>query len=240
MCMVSVLNLSLQAHAPHMFMDMAQTDRQDWRRQAEIASVHNYVPVWAEKGAMGGVVWTAPGSRWGEAETLVGPWPPPTQGKHAKFLKWTVFVRDGFLVMRQDNRNDARYDSLVHTCMRSRGIADCPQQHLRQFLSCRANADGLHRSIPVDARVPLAGAHVDLLPEATKDKGPWLRKAPLKVIFPGARDPYAEDSFIIFAATSAEKEQWCGPCVPWHASARVCVQLTPRMKTPALTCTMTQ
>lgn len=99
----------MQAHAPHMFMDIAQTDRQAWRRQAEVASSHNYVPIWAEKGAMGGVVWTAPGSRWGDADTLVGPWPPPTQGKHAKFLKWTVFVRDGFLVMRQDNRNDARY-----------------------------------------------------------------------------------------------------------------------------------
>lgn len=208
-CMACALHL--QAHAPHMFMDMAQTDRQDWRRrQAEISSVHNYVPVWAEKGAMGGVVWTAPGSRWGDADTLVGPWPPPTQGKHAKFLKWTVFVRDGFLVMRQDNRNDARYDSLLHTCA-FRRISRCPQQQLQHVPSCRANADGLHRSVPIDARVPLAGARVDLLPEATKDKSPWLRKAPLKLVFPGARDPYAEDSFILFASTSAEKEQWRGP-----------------------------
>jgi hypothetical protein len=101
---------AMQAHAPHMFMDMAQTDRQDWRRlKSDVVSQHNYVPVWAEKGVMGGVVWTAPGSRWGDAETLMGSWPPPTQGKQARFLKWTVFVRDGFLVMRQDNRNDARY-----------------------------------------------------------------------------------------------------------------------------------
>lgn len=71
--------------------------------------------------------------------------------------------------------------------------------------------------MPVDARVPLAGAHVDLLPEATQDKSPWLRKAPMKIIFPGARDPYAEDSFILFAATSAEKEQWCDPSDPFFS-----------------------
>lgn len=62
----------------------------------------------------------------------------------------------------------------------------------------------------MDCRVPLAGARVDLLPDATKDKSPWLRKAPMRLIFSGARDPYAEDSFVLFAATSAEKEQWYG------------------------------
>jgi hypothetical protein len=90
-----------------MFTDMAQTDRQAFR-QAEVASSHSFVPVWAERGAMGGVVWTAPASRWGDSETLVGPWPPPTQGKQARFLKWTAFVRDGHLIMRQDNGNDVR------------------------------------------------------------------------------------------------------------------------------------
>lgn len=92
-----------------MFMDMSHSDRQDWRsRQGDMPSSHDYEPVWAEKGSMGGVVWTAPGSRWGDSDTLVGPFPPATQGKNAKFLKWTVFVRDGFLIMRQDNRNEAR------------------------------------------------------------------------------------------------------------------------------------
>lgn len=63
--------------------------------------------------------------------------------------------------------------------------------------------------MPVDARIPLAGMVVDLLPEAYKDKGPWIRKAPLKLIFPGARAPYAEKAVIFFPDTAAEKEQWC-------------------------------
>ena len=66
----------------------------------------------------------------------------------------------------------------------------------------------------MDARIALAGTVVDLLPEAYKDKGPWIRKAPLKLIFPGARDPYAEEAVIFFPDTAAEKEQWCALSQP--------------------------
>lgn len=72
----------------------------------------------------------------------------------------------------------------------------------------------------MDARIPLAGAVVDLLPAAYKDKGPWIRKAPLKLIFPGARDPYAEEAVIFFPDTAAEKEQWCVSACQCHASTR--------------------
>lgn len=93
--------------------------------------------------------------------------------------------------------------------------------YARTFI-CRVSCEGLHCSVPMDARIALAGTVVDLLPEAYKEKGPWIRKAPLKLIFPGARDPYAEEAVIFFPDTAAEKEQWCAPCLPR------CTTLVPR------------
>eukprot|EP00892_Ulva_mutabilis_P006599 jgi/Ulvmu1/4310/UM002_0031.1 len=177
----SVVIPLLMAHLPHFFADMPQLHDHSWRVRGldDVPSSHQFVPVWAEHGVMRGTVFTIPASRWTDSDTLPTPWPPPYQGKAAKFLKWSAFVEDGYLVMRQDGKNDLRI-----------------------------SGEGLHCSVPMDARIALAGTVVDLLPEAYKEKGPWIRKAPLKLIFPGARDPYAEEAVVFFPNTAAEKEQW--------------------------------
>lgn len=57
-------------------------------------------------------------------------------------------------------------------------------------------------------RVPLAGLELGLMPEATRGRTRWLRKAPLKLSFPGASPPYGQVAFVMFASNAAEKEQW--------------------------------
>jgi hypothetical protein len=72
---------------------------------------------------------------------------------------------------------------------------------------------GHHHTIDVGVDIPLAGAAVDLLLDAARDKSTWMRKIPLKVTFRGATPPYSESSFVLFTPTAAEKEQWCARCV---------------------------
>lgn len=103
--------LMVQAHLPHFFAEATQSSLQSWCHRGfdNVPCSYKFVPVWAEHGVMRGTVFTAPASRWTDSETLHTPWPPPYQGKTAKFLKWSAFVEDGFLVMRQDGKNDVRY-----------------------------------------------------------------------------------------------------------------------------------
>lgn len=109
---VHVINqlLTLQAHMPHFFAESTPSNiqSQSHRDFENVPSPHQFVPVWAEHGVMRGTVFTVPASRWTDSDTLHTPWPPPYQGKTARFLKWSAFVEDGFLVMHQDGKNDVR------------------------------------------------------------------------------------------------------------------------------------
>lgn len=86
-----------------------------------------------------------------------------------------------------------------------------PQLRARAPRARSVAGAGHHHAIDVGVEIALAGARVDLLLDAARDKSAWMRKIPLRLCLRGAAAPYSEDSLVLFAPTAAEKEQWCAP-----------------------------
>ena len=191
---------------------------------------NEHVPIMAAGGVMRGTVFTIPGSAWKDHEGLVGTWPPAHTGKQAKCLKWTAHLDEGWLVMRQDDKNELRCAPTVPGALNmhvaelagriARGRAEQKKSlHVTKICwSLRSvNGEGHRHTIPMDVRIPLEGLSIDLLDAATNNKTRWIRKVPMRLIFPFASLPYSETSFVFFANNASEKEQWCAAmlCADW-------------------------
>ena len=106
-CCANVRTL-LQAHLPHLFHNSARQQLVERKGEVLVPTGAAYVPKVADGGAMAGVVYTVPSSSWHDSQALFGVWPPAHTGKQAVCLKWQAEIESGYLVMRQDDKNELR------------------------------------------------------------------------------------------------------------------------------------